>query len=263
MRRASTSAILVIAFLAAGAASAAPRAVSGEVFVKLPGAAGAGQIEVESFSWGPPDSGVMLERTFVKSWSTSGSADAPAPTAGRASAADASASGLDREMKESGEKGGTEDINIGVGELQEARPGGATGVARKDMVMKGSKIGENSQSGQWIADVERPGAAGRGVDIARVDGETVSPSGQATGKRQHMPLRTRAHYDHPLGKGSVWIRVSSPWAACRVGARYPSLELAGGGKTYRLQDVTVAACGGTSADDRPTEEVAFYYNRIN
>ena len=28
-------------------------------------------------------------------------------------------SGVEREMKESGEKGGTEDINIGVGELQE------------------------------------------------------------------------------------------------------------------------------------------------
>lgn len=27
--------------------------------------------------------------------------------------------GVEREMKESGEKGGTEDINIGVGELQE------------------------------------------------------------------------------------------------------------------------------------------------
>jgi hypothetical protein len=28
---------------------------------------------------------------------------------------------VEREMKESGEKGGTEDINIGIGELQQVR----------------------------------------------------------------------------------------------------------------------------------------------
>ena len=40
-------------------------------------------------------------------------------------------------------------------------------------------------------------------------------------------------------------------------------QLGEGGKTYRLQDVTVASCGRSGdADDRPTEEVAFYYNRI-
>lgn len=92
---------------------------------------------------------------------------------------------------------------------------------------------------------------------------TETASGQATGKRQHMPIRTRTTYDAPLAKGSVWVRVSTPWAACRVGARYPSLELGGGAKRYVLQDVTVASCGGSGdADDRPTEEVAFYYNRI-
>ena len=29
-----------------------------------------------------------------------------------------------------------------------------------------------------------------------------------------------------------------------------------------LQDVAVASCGRSAADDRPTEEVAFYYNKI-
>ena len=33
--------------------------------------------------------------------------------------ADSYSFGVEREMKESGEKGGTEDINIGIGELQE------------------------------------------------------------------------------------------------------------------------------------------------
>jgi hypothetical protein len=48
-----------------------------------------------------------------------------------------------------------------------------------------------------------------------------------------------------------------------VGARYPALELGGGGKAYVLQGVTVARCGGKGdGDDRPTEEVAFYYNKV-
>lgn len=37
--------------------------------------------------------------------------------------------GIEREMKESGEKGGTEDINIGVGELQEYLEGASTDAA--------------------------------------------------------------------------------------------------------------------------------------
>jgi type VI protein secretion system component Hcp len=48
-----------------------------------------------------------------------------------------------------------------------------------------------------------------------------------------------------------------------VRAIHPSLTLAGQGKRYVLQDVTVGSCGGTAAgDDRPTEEVAFYYSKI-
>lgn len=94
-------------------------------------------------------------------------------------------------------------------------------------------------------------------------GRTETASGQATGKRQHMPIRARAYYDQPLATGSVWVRVASPWTACRVGARYPSIELGDGAARYVLQDVTVASCGGSrDADDRPTEEVAFYYNKI-
>lgn len=77
-----------------------------------------------------PNLEYKLERAFVKSWSTSGDAD-DRPTEevafyynkiafGYESAvAGEFAMGVEREMKESGEKGGTADMNIGVGELQE------------------------------------------------------------------------------------------------------------------------------------------------
>lgn len=93
-----------------------------------------------------------LERAFIKSWSVSGDmddrpTDETAPTTGFAPTpeettavfakydgvdgesassddkqyfvADSFSFGVEREMKESGEKGGTEDLNIGIGELQE------------------------------------------------------------------------------------------------------------------------------------------------
>ena len=84
-----------------------------------------------------------LDRCFIKSWSTSGDADDrpteevafyynkiafnyAKTTDGKEWESDANwfiadsfSFGVEREMKESGEKGGTEDINIGLGELQE------------------------------------------------------------------------------------------------------------------------------------------------
>ena len=58
--------------------------------------------------------------------------------------------------------------------------------------------------------------------------------------------------------------VASPWADCRVGKRYPSLEISDGTQAHRLVNATVAGCGRTgSAADRPTEEIAFTYNRIS
>lgn len=85
-------------------------------------------------------------------------------------------------------------------------------------------------------------------------------SGLPTGKRQHKPFVLA----QPLGKGSVWIRVASAWTACRVGERFPTMELSDGGKAYRLEGVTVANCGRSRAQaDRPTEEVAFTYSRIS
>ena len=67
----------------------------------------------------------------------------------------------------------------------------------------------------------------------------------------------------PPARGTFRAR-TAPWPGCRVGARYPQLQLGAGGKLYTLGDVRVASCGRAAgdADDRPTEEVAFYYNKV-
>ena len=122
--------------------------------------------------------------------------------------------------------------------------------ASSDMTMKGSKIGENAAIGQAIGDMAAEGNEDRA---------------QATGKRQHKPLLMRGHYDSsaPPPRGSLTVLAGG--GTCRVGARYPSLQLSGGGRTHVLQGVTVTSCGGASAaagDGVLTEEVSFSYQTI-
>ena len=91
-----------------------------------------------------------------------------------------------------------------------------------------------------------------------------SASGQATGKRQHKPITITKEWDaaspqlmkldRPAAKGSVWIRTSQPWADCRVGARYPSVELDG----YKLSGIVVSDCPVASR----AEYISFAYQRI-
>lgn len=81
--------------------------------------------------------------------------------------------------------------------------------------------------------------------------ETISKEwGGAAGAREHDKRTTWVERSAPAAKGSVWIRVATPWAACRAGARYPMIELGDGKASYRLSDVVVTGCdaGGASLD---------------
>ena len=111
--------------------------------------------------------------------------------------ADSFSFGIEREMKESGEKGGTTDINIGVGELQEC-------TITKSMDVVSTKLAQFAINGN------SPGSA----QIC-VTNERDSSSGTACALRIELEK----------------VRVTS-WST------------------------------SGDADDRPTEEVAFYYNKI-
>ena len=110
--------------------------------------------------------------------------------------ADSFSFGVEREMKESGEKGGTEDINIGIGELQEC-------TISKSMDRASTKLAQYAINGN---------SAGP----ALIDVVDVSEDG-------------------------------APMCYLR----------------YKLDRCFVKSWSTSGdADDRPTEEVAFHYNKI-
>ena len=203
------------------------------------------QLEIESFHWGP--------RQSTSAWELE-----PARITSYQLGSGASAGGGANAIRM--------DDTAGREKLQ---PGGGGGAAQMDMVLKGSTIGQNSRVGAnetlTVGGGRTEGLIGQAIGQMAVEGN--EDSAQATGKRQHKPMTITKEWDArsaPLPQGSVRVKVKMPWIACRVGNRYPRLELTGGGKTHVLEDVRVASCGSASgdADDRPTEEVAFYYNRI-
>lgn len=109
--------------------------------------------------------------------------------------------GVEREMKESGEKGGTADINIGVGELQECN-------ISKSMDMCSMALAQYAINGN------SPG-------MAEIDFVEVASGEQGKG-----------------GKPVCYLKYLLE--RCFI-------------KSWQISG---------DADDRPTEEVAFYYNKI-
>lgn len=253
--------LAMCAYLALAAAPAL--AIRSDYFIKLDGMDPGGRvadehretIEISSWQWGETRAQGKVEHE----WRIEEGESAP-PPAGNAKYG--AVGGMHRadgitggNARESGEKGGTEDINIGVGELQEV------GGARTET----------------IGAAQSPDAA----------------SGQTTGKRQHKPIRVRAHDNaaaapaggaaqfnpkeisvtkqvawqgvpRPLDRGAVRVKVKFPWAGCRVGARYPALTLGGSAERYELTDAVVTHCGSASSggESLPMEEVGFNYRKV-
>ena len=115
--------------------------------------------------------------------------------------ADSFSFGIAREMKESSGKGGTEDINIGVGELQEC-------TISKSMDSASAHLAQAAADGKNLGDAE--------VYFVEIAGEK---KGLDTGVRVYL--------------------------------------------AYKLSRCFVKSWSTSGdADDRPTEEVAFYYNKI-
>ena len=90
-------------------------------------------------------------------------------------------------------------------------------------------------------------------------GGAQTESGQATGKRQHMPLRARIYYDQPQGGGPGELVVAGSLPGCAVGKRYGGMQFAASGKRYELKDVVISNCSTAAG---PKEEITFVYGTV-
>ncbi len=201
-------------------------------------------------------------------------------------AADSFSFGVEREMKESGEKGGTEDINIGVGELQECTI--SKSMDRASVLLAespGDEGGKDYDDADWfVADsfsfgVEREmkesGEKGGTEDINIGIGElqecTVSKSmDAASGKlaqasiNGNSPGTAEIDFVEVAGGGSEG---TAEIEFVEVGGDAEAPETGKGNAVGELKENDVDSAMKTwsisgDADDRPTEEVAFYYNKI-
>ena len=251
----AVSGLILVSLLATSPAAGEEKSTKPRIavieFKNFPRQTAPAPLDVIGFAWGDADAAGPMKPVFVKSWSTSGDAVPPHRGGGSNQMSMDDTAGKEKSPSSFGEW---------IADVE--RPAAASSPYRANDRLRtaGPKNG-NAAPGDPDRPViagsvpNPPASPGANETITVGGGRTETASGQATGKRQHMPIRVRPYYDQPRGEGSVWIRVSTPWAACRVGARYPSLSLSGGAKTYELEDVTVAGCGAG-------EEVAFNYKKV-
>ncbi len=134
----------------------------------------------------------------------------------------------------------------------------------------GRPWGEASALGQpstrHVALVKGP-AGETSFPVLTLSHEIISPrdaaSGLPSGKRQHKPFTITKPVDKTSPvlfeaaiKGDPFTTVEVT-SLQRIGQRWMPF------RTVRLENAFIGSIGPqSSADDRPTEEVAFYYNRI-
>jgi RHS repeat-associated protein len=209
--------------------------------------------------------------------------------------ADSFSFGVEREMKESGEKGGTEDINIGVGELQEcsiSKSMDRTSTKLAQFAINGNSPGKaeihfvevagggaashsttpqakdyfvvNSFSFGVEREMKESGEKGGTVDINIGVGELQDCSPGSFGEEiytdKYGRIKVQFHWDRD-GKrdknSSCWVRLAQ--YRPEGGENKPLCYL-----QYKLERAFVKSWSTSGdADDRPTEEVAFYYNKIS
>lgn len=241
-----------------------------------------------------------LERAFIKSWSTSGDADDAEPTQaaifvkippirGEVTSegyndadyfvADSFSFGVEREMKESGEKGGTEDINIGVGELQECTisksmdvtsmslaqyaingnsSDTAEGQTGSDLLIVNNGDGSDFLEGQDGSDLlivnNGDGSdfseSGRDAYFVKVDSETTTQNANDYFVADSFSFGVEREMKESGEKGGT--------EDINIGVG----ELQECSNESKVDEAIKSWSTSGDADDRPTEEVAFYFNKI-
>jgi len=196
-----------------------------------------GDIEIESWSWGASQAGGMGAGGSGTGKASIAASEAPAAAAPKVesftvkqSAPAAQAKSNDR-IRTAGPKNGWKADEAGEAEI----------------TLKGATAEERKRPGRVkygdITLKRGVSEAAGGVQVAAGD---IDGDG-----RPHSAA----------GPGSVRIKTKAAWRECRVGARYPILELSDSTSRYRLIDAVVTACQAAS-DVVPTDQISFNYAKI-
>ena len=238
-------AVRVSAFLLASALGAGAATAGEEVYFKITltdarvaagtHSAGTGeQIEIQSFHWGPRQSTSVASGDMTLKGSKINE-NAPASRPGTAIGGAIGGWANDGD-EAAGAPRGTGSNQMSMDDTagkEKARRGTRTVDANETITVDG---------GRTEGDPDRPIVAG----------SLPNPSAS---KRQHGAVTISKEWGaaspqlaKPQDQGSVWIRVATPWTACRAGTRYPAIELGDGKASYQLSDVVVTSCaaGGAS-----------------
>ena len=248
MRITSSRAIRVTCMALASALCVPAHAGQTDIFLKFPPIEGdsgkaqakgddhRNQIEILSWSWGASQAGAHgtggghgAGKVSVHDISA-----APDPQAGKVSKVDSIS------IKQSTVAAGRANHRLRNAGPQDGW--GAQAAGEAEITLKGPPA--RPKSSDVTLKRGTPAASAGGVLVAAGD---VNGDGRAD-----APVR-----DH----GSVDLKLKSAWADCRVGARYPSLELGDRDKTYKLTDAIVTSCAG-SGGDRPAESLSLNYTKI-
>ena len=167
--------------------------------------------------------------------------------------ADSFSFGVEREMKESGEKGGTEDINIGVGELQEC-------TVSKSMDRASGKLAQFAINGN------SPGTAE--IEFVEVGGggDTDAPGGDMSWDNvKNVKWNDDGVVLFAADSFSFGVEREMKESGEKGGTEDMNIGIGELQEAADAEAVDVAMKSWSTsgdADDRPTEEVAFYYNDI-
>lgn len=239
---------------AAGCALVAAPALAAPMYLKIKGNEGEStddkhknEIEILSWSWGATQ--------------TSHGTGAGGMGAGKAGAGGAAAAG-EAEITLKGD----------AAEEARKRPGRVKygDITLKQGAAEAAAGGVSVAAGEVDGD-SRADSATSLIALHEVASPRDSASGLPTGKRQHKPMTVAKEWDAstpllragaPPPRGSLRVKVKMPWLACRVGARYPELQLGDSATTYTFKEVLVTGCGSSSSGDRPMESISFNYAKI-
>ncbi|NNC47084.1 MAG: hypothetical protein HKO13_01450 [Sphingomonas sp.] len=145
--------------------------------------------------------------------------------------------------------------------------GESTDADHKDwIVIESVSFPSASPDGEFWFEGLRPGAAQDAKPRLRARSRQVERASPRLSQASNSG-KAKVVMHRPLAKGTPLMVVAGHFASCKPGQMHDALRIRSDDGEWLLTGARVEGCAKTiassgDADDRPTEEVAFYYNKI-